>query len=255
VVCRNPDQQRPDDRVLDELERRLDRKAGPGMGEARDLIEARRGCARWYVGHGRWDRAAATLGKARDLEPDDLEGSYLLAAARLHLGDRDGYRGCCAEVVRRFGPSRSAARAALAARLCLVVPDAAGRLHDAQRLAGLATDGTAKHRDYPEFALVKGMAEYRSGRYEAAADWLGKEQARRSRSGQALAGLFLAMARHRLGQDDEARRALDQAGRQVGELRPRSAVRAQADWPEWVLCEAVRREAEALVGAGPGSKR
>jgi serine/threonine protein kinase len=81
--------------------------------------------------------------------------------------------------------------------------------------------GTDKHQYYRWFLLVKGMADYRTGHFEAV-DRLNKTfslgRERLYHTTPALNGmvyLFLAMAHHRLGQTQRARQALEQASETI----------------------------------------
>ena len=82
--------------------------------------------------------------------------------------------------------------------------------------------------------MLRGMAEYRAGRYEQAADslWRGEKYG--------LSYFFLAMARQRLGQADAARAALAEGVRAEDGLSP----------GDRALADIVRREAEALLQDG-----
>jgi hypothetical protein len=57
------------------------------------------------------------------------------------------------------------------------------------------------------------------------------------------------MTRHRLGQHDDARRLLDEAARTL------DALAAGGDpgeaWPDWLIADLARREAQPLIAPGP----
>src|SRR5262249_2543478 len=69
---------------------------------------------------------------------------------------------------------------------------------------------------------------------------------------QAIAGLFLAMTQHRLGERDAARQTLGDARPRFERAYPTVGC-AQIDHhfvrTEWVRLQIFRREAEALIGA------
>jgi Flp pilus assembly protein TadD len=93
------------------------------------------------------------------------------------------------------------------------------------------------------------MAEYRAGRYEQAVDWLRKSEPRLHDwvFGKSVTNFFLAMAYHRLGRPDEARAALAQALKFVEQAYGTLDHIPVGDWYSWLMCQIVRREAEALI--------
>ena len=107
----------------------------------------------------------------------------------------------------------------------------------------------------PWTALLMGLAECRAGRYEQAAGWLEKcrtsqPDARAART--IAADAYLAIARHRLGQEQEARTALERAVRRAGkDLPPADSgyldTNAIVGMDNWLLAQTALREAEQLV--------
>jgi hypothetical protein len=103
--------------------------------------------------------------------------------------------------------------------------------------------------------LLKGLAESRAGRYEQAAGWL--EKCRTSQpdvpaARTIAADAYLAIARHGLGQEQEARTALERAGRRAGkDLPPADSghldTEASAGIENWLVAQTALREAEQLV--------
>ena len=65
--------------------------------------------------------------------------------------------------------------------------------------------------------------------------------------------LFLAMAHHRLGQEDESRRVLAEA-RQImeAELPKSDSGDLGSHWQLWIIRDIIRREAETLIGHSDG---
>jgi WD40 repeat protein/Flp pilus assembly protein TadD/tRNA A-37 threonylcarbamoyl transferase component Bud32 len=198
---------------------------------------------------GRWAAAAADLDRAIELDPGNHFTWHNLSVLRLELGDADGYRQACREMLARFGRTRDPNEAERTAKTCCL---AAGSVSDSGpvlKLAGQAVVGTETNGDYPWFLLARGLAEYRAGRFAAAIDCVRKSQTPSSdnpyRDG--LGHLVLAMAYHRLGRADEARRALVDA-RAVGEQLPKPGQGELGNWPDWLRFHIIRREAEALLG-------
>src|SRR5262249_47260737 len=79
------------------------RRAFPGAGVAalsRALWAAR---GDEHARSRRWKEAAADLGRALELAPDNLEDWRKYAALVANVGDAPAYRSHCAEMLRRFG--------------------------------------------------------------------------------------------------------------------------------------------------------
>jgi serine/threonine protein kinase/Flp pilus assembly protein TadD len=192
--------------------------------------------------------------KAVQLDPTNFWNWVFDAELHLHLGDLEGYRGVCREMLARFGHTDNPIRANATAKACLLAPAAVSDLGPILQLA---------ERDFPEQnlfycynVLVKGMVEYRAGHFDTAIDRLnqtlslGREPRYcnpRSLSGTAYA--FLAMAHHRLGRVAEARQALDQATQLVEQ--PYSKIdwnwSCERIWHDWLIFYVARQEAEKLL--------
>jgi tetratricopeptide (TPR) repeat protein len=195
---------------------------------------------------GQWQQAATATARVIELDPSDHFGWYLHATLRLQLGDLEGYRRACREMLTRFSQTKNPIIADRTAKTCLLLPDAVSDPRPVMKLADLAVTGGKKEGCYRWFLLARGMAEYRDGRFAGALTWLDKSLAADSEWPplDATACLFLAMARHRLGQTDKARQALDRAGKMMEQLVPGDK---GVDWDDWLRFQVVRREAEALV--------
>jgi hypothetical protein len=123
------------------------------------------------------------------------------------------------------------------------VPD----LNRVQKLADLAVTGTKDRW----FLFVKGLAEYRAGQHAEAVKWLERlgpdaHGAQIDASGFAV----LARAQHRLGQKKQARAALHSGQAIVAEKMPDPAAGRPFEgmWQDWLHCQILLREAEALFG-------
>jgi non-specific serine/threonine protein kinase/serine/threonine-protein kinase len=195
----------------------------------------------------RWRLIAEALAGAIRGRPEAPVLRYRLAVSQLMAGDRDGYRRTCAEALEAFRRSDSLL-ISLPARACLLAPDAGADLAVPLKMA---EDGAARNRK-PMPLYVLGLALERAGQDERAIRCLGESIALNPRWPEVpQAWVVLAMAHHRLGHADEARRWLDKAhdthgdpgrGAKPGEILSDSS----APWPraEFLL---LRREADALI--------
>jgi serine/threonine-protein kinase len=156
----------------------------------------------------------------------------------------------------RFGETTDPTIAERTAKACLLIPvskdDLAPVLHLAER-AVKASD----HGYYPFFLLAAALAEYRAGEFAQAVEKLELLVSKRQEPGysqtnlQAPANLVLAMAQHQLDHDDDAGEAIRRA-RGIMDQRDFQRVRngdLGGFWHDWLICQILRREAEALLKA------
>jgi hypothetical protein len=176
-------------------------------------------------------------------------------------------------MLKDLGEKPTAETAAAIALTSVVSPDSG---IDPKRLVKLAESSDPTSAAY---LGIRGAALYRAGQYAAAVAPLTRAAAARSKSGSAWTKLFLAMAQHRLGHAEEARRWLteyDRRGwtaRSVGVvgaagLSPLPAVMwlavppaempdpdgATPSWEERLIRQLLRREAEAVLRQPAGNK-
>ena len=106
------------------------------------------------------------------------------------------------------------------------------------RMAERAVAGSSDPR-------IRGAANYRAGCYKAAIDDL--EQAARVFPRRAWDWFFLAMARHHLGQNSEAKNCLREATEAFEQADRAGSTVSWFRWTERVEVEQLMREARALV--------
>jgi WD40 repeat protein/tetratricopeptide (TPR) repeat protein/tRNA A-37 threonylcarbamoyl transferase component Bud32 len=200
-----------------------------------------------------WPAAAADLDRALSLRPWDGGGPEEYASlagddalVRLALGDSDGYRERCARLLKQLGGTDKAEAANSVAWTCAVAPDALPSytaLADlAQRtLAPAAKDANARNT-WAAVLLRCGDAAGAIRRlHEAIA-------LRQPGDADPADWLLLALAHHRLGQDDKARQWLEQAARWMDSESRLAAL----SWEQRVALRLLRQEAEkALKAAQP----
>jgi serine/threonine-protein kinase len=208
----------------------------------------------WYGRHGRWREAGADYVKLVDLAPSDHFASMRAAVLLLATGDREGYRRVCRLMLDRFAATVNPSAAERTAKCCLLSPEVVGDRQKVSALAELAVTRGAATAYLAYFQLCRGLSEYRADRFDAALEWLAKSHTTNAANGSpsrdltAMSSLFEAMALHKLGRAQEARKALDLAARLIDE---QFAVLPTGDlggyWNDWLLCRVARAEAEALI--------
>jgi WD40 repeat protein/Flp pilus assembly protein TadD len=208
-----------------------------------------------YADRGQWDKASADFIKAAQCTEPHGEAWYSRAMLHLRDGDLDGYRSMCSEVLERFGAG--------ATWTCTLSPESGA---DPDRIVSLAEGLLAKSsRDHWHVNQL-GAALYRAGRFEDAVTRLTEAtelSCHPYRTNMLHTWSYLAMAHHRLGHADEARRWLDRAvqGTQEALKSPAEppAKSGNADgvippnWDRRLTLGLLRREAEQLTQA-PGTK-
>jgi tetratricopeptide (TPR) repeat protein len=214
--------------------------------DERVAAEAHRNRGYLHMESGRLDEAAAEFTRALASDPSDYDLWRFVAIGQCASGDVDSYRQTCTAMFDRFGRAGPDRRALLTVVLtCTLQSDA---LPDMTRLVPAAREAAQWWID-SDRCLV-GL-HYRLGRYDDALDSL----RRHSEFAAPLPNVrfFGAMAHHRLGHRDEARRMLADAvaGMEGGDEA--SALNAQVsgsdprDMGEKVSEHLLRREAEALI--------
>jgi serine/threonine-protein kinase len=124
-------------------------------------------------------------------------------------------------------------------------------------LADLAVTEGRQSSYLPYFQFCKGLAEYRQARFTSAADWM--EVVLTNRMGvlslDTSATMVLAMAEYRSGHREQARASLAK-GSEIEERLPRlESGDLGDDWNNWIIAQALSREAKALIEGQPGPHR
>jgi eukaryotic-like serine/threonine-protein kinase len=193
-----------------------------------------------------WGEAAAEFAKACELWPWKSRLWDNRAVAHLAAGDVDAYRQTCAAMLERFEKTEDRVTAAHVLEVCVLRDDA---LADMSRLLPLtAVTDPLWHWG----AWVRGAALYRAGRYEESIRCF--ERAAKKFRPRAWDWCFLAMAHHRLGHAEEARRCVAEAARWIDEANrvqlddPTTLGPTWGHWDESVVYPLLLREAEELLG-------
>ncbi len=109
------------------------------------------------------------------------------------------------------------------------------------------------HQYWPYFQFVKGLAEYRQGRFASAAEWLQQVLGKNADMYRTVqAHMTLAMAQHQLNQSDQASITLAK-GLELAETRFPEPGKASLDeqWHDWIIAHVLIREAKELIEGKP----
>ncbi len=175
-----------------------------------------------------------------EASPPDDEAWDGYAEFCLFRGRPDEYRTTCIALLRHFGATGDVQRAERTGRACILLPASSEILEQA---TGLIDRALADKRPelawaHPYFRVAKGLAEYRHGRLESAVSIMDGPA---SNVLQAAPHLVSAMARHRLGREEEALRTFAAA------ILKSDWRKSRADAREKWIYHVLRREAEALM--------
>ena len=224
---------------------------------------------------GDYERAAAALARATDVDPNDVYCWHMRALTECAAGDAEAHRSTCREMLARFGRTQSNYAASRIAWSCALRPDGlddwAGPVSLTQRfvaadlrggngvgaalwnLASKVFAGGVSLREIPWHTTAGGASLYRAGRYDEARQVLSQSVARWG-IGQpftydyspAYAWCFLAMTCHQLGQEADARAWLNRAAGRMDQY-----VGEDTAWQKKATLQVLLGEARALLDSEP----
>jgi tetratricopeptide (TPR) repeat protein len=200
---------------------------------------------------GRYQDAVADISKAKEAYPENPTFHEWLASASVANGDQEGYGRCCREIITRFRGTNSAVVARRMAKACLILPSPGVDLEAVGELAETAATRSKSRYSLPACQFTKGLAEYRQGRFAAAADWIQKSLDRSTSSNscqQVQSRVVLAMAHYQQKQPEEASKLLATGTDLASRIRPRADSNDLGTaWYDWIIADALTREAKALI--------
>ncbi|MCX6928624.1 MAG: tetratricopeptide repeat protein [Verrucomicrobia bacterium] len=225
-------------------------------------LYAMRGSA--LVRLGRFGEAANDLRKAVELLPSESVFRVQFALLLLATNDVAGYRRLCGEGLKNLARPGFPQTAERIASIALLLPADGKELEVAAKLADQVAAADYSDDGLPARQWVKGLAEYRRGRFEDAIDWFDKAIAtcaqpnlpgwkhERQRNLQGAAYLVQAMAYHRLGRKGESSTVL---GKGVLIIQGQFPALDSGDlgraWPGALTASILLREARQLTEGTP----
>ena len=221
-----------------------------------DTLAAMKARGALYARLGQWDKAAADFVRVREINPEDHEAWHRLAAFLVASGQVDVYREHCRKSAERFGQTSDPNTAERIAKDCLILPASGVDLDVVAKMADTAAAAT-NHMDTRWFQLVKGLAEYRQGRFPGAAEWVNKTLTGTGKEPErdVQAYMVLAMAHYQLKQTDEARAAFASGGEIERTKLPKlESGDIGGMWLDWIIAHALMREAKALIEGSSETK-
>jgi tetratricopeptide (TPR) repeat protein/tRNA A-37 threonylcarbamoyl transferase component Bud32 len=208
------------------------------------LTDSQEGLRISLIHQGKVDEARLLWTKWIEASPSGSDAWNGYSEFCLFLGQEDEYRRTCRTLLERFGATADPREAERIGRACLLAPCTAGEMMRASALIDRALADEKRHSPtwvLPYFYFAKALAEYRSGRLE---NTIYLMEGDASRVLGPAPRLVLAMALHRRGRKDDARKALASAIASF-DWRPLKADNSHA----WI-CHIFRREAERTILPG-----
>jgi serine/threonine-protein kinase len=201
---------------------------------------AQNGLRSALVRQGRGDEVRVAWRKALEANPPEHDAWFGYAELCAFLGQGEEYRRARQALLGRFGASTDPYIAERTGRACLLLPASDDELRQATALIDRAVTakGSKYESGYPYFLFAKGLAEYRYGRWDGAI-WMMQEGALPVMG--PAPRLVVAMAQHRRGQKEAARKALAAA------VLASDWSAARADHQDAWIWHVLRREAEAMI--------
>jgi WD40 repeat protein/Tfp pilus assembly protein PilF len=200
------------------------------------------GAAKVNVRLEQWDQALEEFDKVIKLRPDVAAHATIYAQMLVLANRTKEYQEACATMLHQFGQSEDPDVLCTAAQTCLLSPNGAG---DPTVPLELAKRAVAMQRESGWMHYVLGMAHFRVGQYEEAANQFHDSLGLYSGwSVLHLNWLGLAMVHHELGETDKARQWYEMAVDRMT-TDPAACRRRFEDWLEGQIR---RREAEQLLG-------
>jgi hypothetical protein len=192
-----------------------------------------------------WGRSADEIAQSVESDPNNPGIRCLHVLALVQSGDRAGVRRACEDLLKRFGKTTDPAQANSVAWYCVLAPDAVADYEAPVRLAEASLAGYPERgRQRGDALRTLGAALYRAGRFKEAVRRLDESVQTRGDGGDPRGLAFLALAHHRVGHGDEARRWLDK----LAAHRPHEGFEFSRDDVE---VRVLHREAESLVLGSP----
>jgi Tfp pilus assembly protein PilF len=208
--------------------------------------------------HGQWEEGIAAASKFMERQPQDFRGYHLLAAFLVQTDNRAGYEDVCAKICARFAGTSNPVTAERMARACLLLPRPGANLKVPCELAEKAvTAGSGDAEHFPFCQFCKALAEYRQGHWDGAALWAERAAGNPVPGTRAVSCAVLAMARHQLGQSDNARSSLKECIGIVEKSLPKlEDGDLDGDWHDWITVHALLAEAQQIIeGKAPEAAR
>ena len=201
--------------------------------------------------YGQWDLVASVFSKLveakyTDDNPDGLAFFGILLLSHVEMGDLPGYRSAAGKLLSQYSKTSDPTSLNNAAWYCIYAPDAVADLAGPVQMVEKAVASYPPERKRLAFNTL-GAALYRAGRIDEAIARLDESVKSSGGVGIPQDWAFLAMAHHKKGNHDQARRWLEK-------LRAHKPDEKAGFSTDAVECRMFLREAEALLRETPPAR-
>jgi len=198
-----------------------------------------------HARRGQWPEAVRCFARSTELNPTDHDAYHCLAPLLACSGDIEGFRKLRARILLQFADTSDPAIAERMAKDCLILANSQADFDTINKMVNTALAAGPAHPFWGYFQFVKGLAEYRQGRFSTAAEWVQKVTADRRDPNRTLAAnMVLAMAQYQLKQTEQARATLAQ-GVEFANANVRNTQGPQ--WNDQLSARFFLQEAKALI--------
>jgi tetratricopeptide (TPR) repeat protein len=226
----------------------------PALGTRPQDAPRLRARGHFHASIGRWNEAADDFAKAIELQPENHEHYYALAALLVQQRDQESYRRICDQIRSRFrGTTNDPDIANRMAKACLMLPSSGSDLTLESSWADIALALDKSDKGDSDFWICKGLSEYRQCHFASAIQWVQKALAQAGKRPVLYlqAWIVVAMAEHQLKQVDAARDALAKGVQIAEQEMPQHGTDGigvgHQTWINWIMGHALLREARALI--------
>jgi serine/threonine protein kinase len=201
--------------------------------------------------------AMGDFDKAARIDQANPNAMFYLALQQLDAGDTVGYRRTAAQMLSKFSLSDNRVVMTRVALACLLGSPPVGDLDRLSHMADAASSlegGTRGNARWYQMARV--LAAYRAGDYVAAQQAVTRARGVNGTYAPTTVELLAWMVQFRAGKETEPlrvaiRQRVQQRGNEI--LHPELAANT-VNLTDYVICQIVRREAEATLAAKPATR-
>jgi Tetratricopeptide repeat len=208
---------------------------------------------------GDWPRAITNFSRIIELNPAESLSYYHVAPLLLHTGQVDEYERHRRLMLSRFADVHVPITVERVLKACLLLPVPDVGLEGLDRLTESFAAIPPRVLALDAFHVSRALLAYRQGKYTLAVQYSQNVGAGPQGNNPHLAVqacLIGSMAKWRLGRPDEARTALAQCRPPVQENAGKTKTKELGTgWTDWLISEALRKEANALLGSPDGVDR
>jgi tetratricopeptide (TPR) repeat protein len=222
--------------------------AQPAFAANHQLLQGR---GEFFARFTRWKEAAADLNRAIEALPDDHTTWHSLAPVLVQQGDQEAYREHCRKALERFGNTTDPGTAERMSKDSLILSSSGADLDLVGKLTDVAVSADPKDPTLPWFHASKAIAEYRRGNFAPAVDWAQRVLAKGGTNWnrEIQVQMVVAMSQHQLKQFERAQASFAK-GREIADTKLPKIESGDLGpgWLDWIIAQALVREAKALLG-------